>query len=434
LNTKEQSPKLHQFSKIFIGLSILIFILVIPGQFIPALIIGQAGILFMAIFFLYAGIVTFRQGYPPAKYYLVAWSFLILGIIVEILATVNLSPNLYYTNTMQLGSAFEVALLSFALADRINLYKKQREKSQQALVAQTQENERIVREQNVFLEHKVQERTGELNVSLETLRNTQMKLVENEKMASLGVLTAGIAHEINNPINFIASSLNPLKRNLETLSELLDKYDAISQTHEAYPSIEAFKEEIDYEYTCEETNLLLTSISEGAERTTAIVKGLRNFSRLDEGERKKVDLNEGLESTLMLLQSNIRQKDIETVSSFGPLPETLCFPGQLNQVFMNILTNAIQAMSNKGILTVQSEFDPTLAQIRIRVSDTGKGMSEAVMQKIFDPFFTTKAVGEGTGLGLSISYGIIQKHQGTIKVESEVGKGSTFWIVLPVQH
>jgi hypothetical protein len=336
-----------------------------------------------------------------------------------------------------MGTLLEVFFLAYLLWKSLEWEKKAIEEAEKwaqlRLLEQTKENERIVREQNIFLEKNVQERTAQLNESLETLRNTQMKLLENEKMASLGVLTAGIAHEINNPINFIASSLSPLKRNWDTFNELLGKYDELTQGQEGYARIEAFKEEMDYEYTCEETNLLLASISEGAQRTSEIVKGLRNFSRLDEGERKKACLNEGLESTLMLLQSNIKNQEIQLVKSLGKLPETLCYAGQLNQVFMNILTNAIQAMPNKGILTLQSEWDSVTQQIQIRVSDTGKGMSEAVIQKIFDPFFTTKAVGEGTGLGLSISYGIIQKHQGTIQVESEVGKGSTFLIRLPVQ-
>jgi two-component system, NtrC family, sensor kinase len=383
----------------------------------------------------YTGRKGNRFGYYFGGAYLMFFGFALLNINYLSTGKPKLILDLDY---FSIGTLLEVFLLAYLLWKSLEWEKKAIEDAEKwaqlRLFEQTKENERIVREQNVFLEKNVRERTAQLNESLDNLRSAQMKLVENEKMASLGILTAGIAHEINNPINFIASSLNPLKRNLDSFSELLEKYDTLAQGHEDYSNIEAFKEEIDYEYTCEETTLLLASISEGAQRTSEIVKGLRNFSRLDEGERKKACLNEGLESTLMLLQSNIKNKDIQLVKSLGKLPETLCYAGQLNQVFMNILTNAIQAMPKKGILTLQSELDSLTSEIKIRISDTGNGMSEAVMQKIFDPFFTTKVVGEGTGLGLSISYGIIQKHQGTIQVQSEVGKGSTFLIVLPVQH
>ncbi|MEY4934376.1 MAG: hypothetical protein RIS64_735 [Bacteroidota bacterium] len=285
------------------------------------------------------------------------------------------------------------------------------------------------------LEEKVALRTAELSRSLEQLKSAQLQLVQSEKMASLGELTAGIAHEINNPINFVASSLQPLKRNLDALKTLIDKYDEYAEqpSPDKLQEIIDYKEEIDYDYTKDEIEMLLGSISDGAQRTTEIVKGLRNFSRLDEADRKKASLNEGIESTLLILQSNLKQKNIRLVKLLGEIPEIQCYAGQLNQVFMNILNNAIQAMPQQGTLTVKTFLDVQDNLLKIAISDTGSGIPEAILSKIFDPFFTTKQVGDGTGLGLSISYGIVKKHNGTIEVESEVGKGSTFVIQLPIQ-
>ena len=196
--------------------------------------------------------------------------------------------------------------------------------------------------------------------------------------------------------------------------------------------IKAFEAEIDYDYTTEEIDLLTNSINDGATRTAQIVKGLRNFSRTDESEQKKASVNEGLESTLLLMQSAFKKKNIQLIKELGNLPEINCFVGQLNQVFMNILTNAVQAMTEKGTITVKSYVDKTTNTVKISIADTGKGMTEEVKTKIFQPFFTTKDVGEGTGLGLSISYGIIKKHDGQIEVESTVGKGTIFTITLPI--
>jgi histidine kinase len=285
------------------------------------------------------------------------------------------------------------------------------------------------------LEEKVALRTAELSTSLQQLKSAQLQLVQSEKMASLGELTAGIAHEINNPINFVASSLQPLKRNLDALKTLIDKYDDYAEQPSAdkLQKIVDYKEEIDYDYTKDEIEMLLGSISDGANRTTEIVKGLRNFSRLDEADRKKASLNEGIESTLLILQSNLKQKNIRLIKLLSEIPEIQCYAGQLNQVFMNILNNAIQSMPQQGTLTVKTFLDAQDNLLKIAISDTGSGIPAAILSKIFDPFFTTKQVGDGTGLGLSISYGIVKKHNGTIEVESEMGKGSTFVVQLPIE-
>ncbi|RMG22433.1 MAG: GAF domain-containing protein [Bacteroidetes bacterium] len=294
------------------------------------------------------------------------------------------------------------------------------------------------------LDEKVKARTRQLNEKNQELANaliklqsTQTQLVESEKMASLGQLTAGIAHEINNPINFISGNIGPLARDIQDIKSLLKKMHELEHSDDlqaAIQAVKAYSEEIDTEYLFEEIEMLLKGIREGATRTRDIVVGLRNFSRLDEEDFKYADLHEGLDATLMLLNSKLK-KGIKVVKNYGQLPKILCLPGKLNQVFMNLLSNAIQAIEARGgqggeicITTTQSK-----GQAEIRIRDNGTGMPEQVRQRIFEPFFTTKEVGQGTGLGLSISYGIIEKHQGSIEVESEEGVGTTFIIRIPLE-
>src|SRR6185436_3083631 len=253
------------------------------------------------------------------------------------------------------------------------------------------------------------------------LQQTQQQLVQSEKMASLGQLTAGVAHEINNPINFVSANVNPLKRNFAELLDLINKKKEISSD--------------DLNYTINETHQLISGIEEGSRRTAEIVKGLRNFTHLDEEEIKKTNINEGIESTLVLLRNKLSQLNIELIKSFGNLPEINGYPGQLNQVFMNIISNAVDSFGEN--VTENKERKIFIAttkegnRIKISIRDTGMGMTQEVKKKVFDPFFTTKDVGKGTGLGLSISYGIIEKHGGKIEVESEVNKGCEFIIWLP---
>lgn len=273
----------------------------------------------------------------------------------------------------------------------------------------------------------------ELHDALETLKKTQSQLLLSEKLASVGQLTAGVAHEINNPINFVTGNINPLKRNFESLKKLLQKIGGLKTDGDAkteLAEIDSLKKEMDFDYTIEESEKLLSGIEEGSRRTAAIVKGLRQFSRIDEDTKKLANINEGIESTLLLLQNKLKFQNIEVVPSFGDIPQIHCFPGQLNQVFMNLLTNAIDAIGSNGKIFITTALEGD--RLKISVRDTGQGMPEEVKKKIFDPFFTTKEVGKGTGLGLSISYGIIEKHNGTIEVRSEPGKGTEFIILLPL--
>lgn len=279
---------------------------------------------------------------------------------------------------------------------------------------------------------RVKESKDELTKAMEELKQAKSQLVQSEKLAAIGELTAGIAHEINNPINFVKGNVGPLKSNLMQLRnvtfKMQDEIDRVGDLT-SIETIKKYKEEIEYQYLAEETYMLLNGIEEGANRTAEIVKGLRNFSRLDESEMKTANINDCLDSTLILLNNKIKKQNIILEKKYEELPSIMCYPGQLNQVFMNIIGNAIHAIHEKGKITLVTHVDRQ--NIHISISDTGHGMSEEIKEKIFQPFFTTKPVGEGTGLGLSITYGIIKKHDGSIEVQSEIGKGTTFNIIIP---
>jgi hypothetical protein len=261
-------------------------------------------------------------------------------------------------------------------------------------------------------------------------------LVNAEKMASLGQLTAGIAHEINNPINFVISNVAPLKRDISDLLELLNKYGEIRDEKgvmDKLTEIQELKEQLDTDYVVKEIDLLLKGIDEGASRTSEIVRGLQNFSRLDEDGLKMANIHTGIDATLLLLNSALNAKNIQVVKDYGNFGDIECQPGKLNQVFMNILNNAIQAFDGQAInKEIRIHTEKTDDHIIISFKDSAGGMPEDVRRRIFEPFFTTKGVGEGSGLGLSIVYGIVEKHKGKIKVESELGKGTEFIITLPV--
>jgi two-component system, NtrC family, sensor kinase len=254
-------------------------------------------------------------------------------------------------------------------------------------------------------------RSVELADALEQLKSAQAQLVHAEKMASLGTLTAGIAHEINNPVNFIRASVSPLRRDVEQLLDgTLDDHDRAEVRDEVHK--------------------LLRGIEEGAGRTAEIVKGLRTFSRLDEDELKAVDLHEGIESTLALLHPRLAHMTVRR--SFGELPDVDCHAGQINQVFMNLLANAIEASGERGEITIATAHDG--GRVRIAITDSGTGIAPEHLDRIFDPFFTTKDVGKGTGLGLAISHSIVEKHGGAIEVESVPGAGTTVTVVLPAKQ
>jgi len=289
------------------------------------------------------------------------------------------------------------------------------------------EVEQELNQKNKALSHA----NEELTATLEKLKQTQVHLVDAEKMASLGQLTAGIAHEINNPINFVAANVSPLRQDLKDITTLLELVREQANSQQAlFPVMEKW-EELDMDYLLNEVGQLLGGIEEGANRTKEIVSGLRSFSRMDENEFKYVDIHENIVSTLTLLQNKTKNR-IEIHKDFGDVPPFECLPGKINQIFMNLFSNAIQAIEDKGDIYIRTWADSECIHVTIR--DTGKGIPLKNQRKIFEPFFTTKDIGKGTGLGLSITYGIVNQHDGKIDVKSDPGKGAEFHVQFPIEH
>ena len=273
-------------------------------------------------------------------------------------------------------------------------------------------------------------RNAELAQQKAELVRLQAQMVQSEKMASLGLLAAGVAHELNNPAGFIYSNVDVLRRYVERLERCLFAYDEMSLPHQDAARIAEIKTEIDYDSIVDDLSSILSDCYLGAERIRDVVQNLRLFSRLDESEIKQVDLNEGIEATVRLLSQYYRSDRITLKCDYGELPLVNCYAAQLNQVWMNLLMNAAQAIENDGTVRIQTVSDGKT--VTVSVTDSGQGISPENLKRIFDPFFTTKPVGEGTGLGLSISHGIVEQHGGTIAVNNIPGEGTTFTIILPV--
>jgi signal transduction histidine kinase len=270
-----------------------------------------------------------------------------------------------------------------------------------------------------------------LREAKDDLSRAQGQLVQSEKMAALGQLVAGVAHELNNPISFVYSNSMLLNESIAHLLKLLDHYDSRHDLPESViRSAAEIKREIDYDFLVKDVCQAIEDCHEGSRRVRDIVLNLRTFSRLDDSELQSADVIEGIESTIRILGQYFRPDRVVVHREFGDLPKIHCYAGQLSQVWMNLMVNAAQAMSGKGHLWIVARREESNIVIKFR--DAGPGIQAETLNKIFDPFFTTKAVGEGTGLGLSIVHGIIERHSGEITVESELGVGTTFTVVLPI--
>ena len=403
-----------------------------------------------------ASVHVLSQGHRSARFLLIAFSFFILTVVLFAFSQSfahfggGMLERDWVKFAMPVGSIVEVVLLSIALADRINQFKRDSAKAREEQLRISQLNEKITREQNEVLEQRVSQRTEELEErndrlqsALEELRLAQDQLVQSEKLASIGQLTAGIAHELNNPINFVSSSAQSLRRDFDDVSEVIQALQSwegeTEDLRDKVQALHARMAQMDLEFTMKEIDELLAGIDDGANRTSEIVKGLRIFSRMDGDASTEANLNDLLESTMVILRSSLRE-EVELAVDLAPtLPILPCQPGKLNQVFMNLITNAAQA-------TVKAHDVKEARQVRIRtrwvkaegqeciqvsIEDNGVGMSEEVQAQMFDPFFTTKDVGEGTGLGLSIVKGILDDHNATLGIESTPGQGAHFLITFP---
>lgn len=299
------------------------------------------------------------------------------------------------------------------------------------------------------LEQIVAERTEELQAAFNQLRQSQLQLVQNEKMLALGNLVAGVAHEINNPLGFIAGNLQPAQGYVYDLLKLIDCYQA--ELIDPSLNLQSLIEEIDLDYVREDLPKLLASMQDGVNRICHLSTSLRTFSRLDSDRPILFNIHDGIDSTLMILRHRLKanefRPEIKIVRNYGEIPEVECYAGQLNQVFMNILSNAIDALEEASKkrrveeiqekpnqIMLHTQFVDNQRQVQIRIQDNGIGISKEIKSKIFDHLFTTKAVGEGTGLGLAISHQIVvEKHRGSLNVESDVGQGTEFIIQIPIK-
>lgn len=367
--------------------------------------------LYGSIIGILAGIKVSLTGFKPGKFFLIAWSLFLLSVIIFALTNIGVLPyKPYFQGAMLIGASFETILLSIALADRINVLRNDKEESQKLALQMAKDKQLIIKQQNAMLEKKVKQRTNQLQnsnealkVTINDLKSAQTQLVQSEKMASLGILTAGIAHELNNPMNFIHGGVTAINEELKKNVNDLSKTDI-------------------YEY--------LQWIKSGEERATMILKSLNIYSTTNDNYNEICNLNTIVEDCLLILKNKIDvktsivkelEKDISVVRGNN---------GELHQVMLNLLNNAIDFIKINGIIKITTKTKGE--HCLIIVEDNGIGISQDNLKNILDPFFTTKGPSEGTGLGLSIAHSIIKKHSGRLNLDSELGKGTKIEVSLPV--
>jgi len=302
-----------------------------------------------------------------------------------------------------------------------------------AMLQRTRENMATEIDERKAAQIRLEQEKDEQRRLLRALEETHVQLLQSEKLASIGQLAAGVAHEINNPVGFISANLNTLKTWVRSLLDVIAAHEAaLPQLEPAQrDALAAMGRAADLDYVRDEIATLIDESIDGALRVRRIVQDLRDFSRPGSGEWCVADIHAGLESTLNVVHNELKYK-ADIVREYGDLPPVECLPSQLNQVFMNLLVNAAHAIPERGVITIRTSSDDE--QVSIAISDTGTGMTPDIVRRIFDPFFTTKPVGQGTGLGLSVSHGIVERHRGTIDVTSEPGRGTTFRIRLPIRR
>ncbi|SDD93403.1 hypothetical protein SAMN05216464_10383 [Mucilaginibacter pineti] len=444
LHLKKRLKHWYKYYLCLYGLYTLLLLAILFGFVVAAYNLITITISLTAVSLLIIGVYLYVKGFKPAKFFMLGWGLFLVSILISVARNKGLIIyNDFTANIIPYSSVAELVLFSAALADKINFYRGQKIQLQNFAITVAKENERLTTEQNILLENKVKERTNELivtnknlSVTIEDLKNTQKKLIDTEKMASLGQLTAGVAHEINNPINFVSSNVNPLRLDFDELFLLLDSYDA-ALSNPGHPRflevLNDYKEKVDPIFIKDEITTLLNGIEEGARRTAEIVKSLRTFSSTDDLVLKTLDIDKAIYANLLILRSTIPYY-IQITPLLDTIEPLNCYPGKINQMLINLISNSVYAIKakqtheNESILIVTKD-EPEY--IYIEITDTGTGMTDETKQRMFEPFFTTKDVGEGTGLGLSIVFGIIEKHHGSIEVVSELGKGTKITVQLP---
>jgi len=400
IGTSQVVPRLHRLVPIFYLAVFANVVLYFAGDPWTGYIMAQALGGWSAIYLLIMVITAMRKNSRQAGYFLLAWGFFLFGVVVFVMRDAGILPYTSLTTyAMPIGSAVEGVLLSFALADRINIMRKEKELSQAEALSAAQENARITRDQNILLEMKVSERTEQLQHSLDQLKRAQSKLVEAERQAPLGQLTAGIAHEINNPLYGIRSCLNHV--------------------------LGVEKGSVDQQF-------VKLAIKE-TDRIADLIRNMKTFYLPHEGKAQEVDIHQTLREVFMLNRKYLEENMVKL--SFNPKDtHTIeCVPDQIKQVFINIITNAVEAMPEGGELMVQTSESDDRESVSIVFSDTGVGISRDDLPQIFDMFYSKKPMVKGVGLGLSVSYGIVTHHGGTLEVASEEGKGTTVTVTLPVK-